>query len=272
MIHDLSKSLEAILTQPGLPSELAAARIVFDRPVENFAPQQTAINLFLYDIRENTVLRSNEPAIERRNGQAIVSRPPLRVDCTYLITAWPVGGTELPLQEHRLLSQVLQVLSRYPTIPNTFLQGSLRGQEPPLPLIITSADGLKNPAEFWSSLGTPLRASLAVTVTVALKTMAPVETLPLAITHELRWGEETSFQIGGRVTDASGQPIAGAKVALQERNLSASTDAEGIYRLGSLAPGTYTLQLSQVSGTARNFPITVPAIAGSNYNIQLSPS
>ncbi|BAY26510.1 hypothetical protein NIES2100_63260 [Calothrix sp. NIES-2100] len=143
MIDDLSKTLKAILTQPGLPAELANVMIMFDRPVENFNPQQTAINLFLYDIRENLELRSNEPSIERNNGQAVIIRPPLRMDCTYLITAWPFGGTELALQEHRLLSQVLQVLSRYHTIPKQFLQGSLSEQEPPLPLTISSVGAIR---------------------------------------------------------------------------------------------------------------------------------
>jgi hypothetical protein len=165
MIRALSETLQAILDQPGLPNELAEAEVVFDRPVAQFNPQKTCINLFLYDIRENLELRNNESTVERQNGQAIIRRPTLRVACTYLVTAWVVGGTEVALQEHRLLSQIFQVLSRYDTIPEPFLQGDLQGQEPPLPMIVTSADGLKNPAEFWTSLGTPLRASLAVSVT-----------------------------------------------------------------------------------------------------------
>jgi len=38
----------------------------------------------------------------------------MRVACTYLITAWPMGGTDLVFAGARLLAQVLQVLSMHP--------------------------------------------------------------------------------------------------------------------------------------------------------------
>jgi hypothetical protein len=53
MIQDLSKTLKRILTQPGLPPPLSNALILFDRPEQSFKPQQTAVDLFLYDLREN---------------------------------------------------------------------------------------------------------------------------------------------------------------------------------------------------------------------------
>ena len=53
MIHDLSETLRAILTQPGLPPELGGAHIVFDRPADTFNPTQTTVDVFLYDLREN---------------------------------------------------------------------------------------------------------------------------------------------------------------------------------------------------------------------------
>ena len=194
MIRDLSLTLQAILDDPALVTpfpELAAAQIVFDRPADPFSPQQTTLDLFLYDVRENMELRSNEPLIERNNGQATISRAPLRVQCSYLVTAWPVGGGELPLQEHRLLSQALQVLSRHPTITAPFLKGSLAGQEPPLPMMTSQTDGLKDPADFWAAIGNKLRASLNVTVTISMQPFTS-ETAPLAAATDTRIGERTS--------------------------------------------------------------------------------
>src|SRR5215207_3840324 len=98
MIRDLSLTLQAILDDPALAAsfpELAGAQVVFDRPSDTFNPSQTTIDLFLYDVRENMELRSNEPRLERLNGQTRIHPPPLRVMCSYLVTAWPVGGTEL---------------------------------------------------------------------------------------------------------------------------------------------------------------------------------
>ena len=275
MIQDLSETLRAILTQPGLPAELAAALVAFDRPSDPYAPTQTTINLFLYDIRENQDLRNNEPIITRSNGQATVAPAPLRLLCTYLVTAWPVGGTDLPLQEQQLLSQVLQVLSQYPTVPASFLQGSLVGQDPPLPMVALHPDALKNISEFWTSLGNKLKTSLSITVTISMPVFAPV-TGPVVITSQIGMEQVdlpathiAMFTVGGTVTNAAHAPVANASVTLVETGLVATTGADGQYSLGSFAAGNYTLKV--VSGaTTKNKSITVPATAGNNYDVQLS--
>jgi hypothetical protein len=281
MIRDLSLTLRAILEQDALPTELADAQIVFDRPTEPFAPSPTAVDLFLYDIRENVDLRSNEPIVERLNGQARIHRPPLRVACSYLVTAWPIGDEEPALQEHRLLSQVLALLSRYPTIPEKFLQGKLVGQEPPLPMMTAQANGLQNPAEFWTAVGNKLRASLTVTVTIAVPVLGS-EDAPLAISREVLLEQqglpetrETFFRIGGRVTDAAGTPVAGATVMLVESGLMTiqrgltTTDAQGRYRFGGLSSGPYQVRVQSAAGVAE-LDITVPAPANRNYDVQLA--
>ncbi|MER2603705.1 MAG: Pvc16 family protein [Candidatus Competibacter phosphatis] len=284
MIRDLSLTLRSLLDDPALASvfpELAAAQIVFDRPAEPFSPAQTTVNLFLYDIRENLELRSSEPLLERRNGEAIIHPPPLRVACAYLITAWPVGGTELPLQEHRLLSQTLQVLFRYPTIPAAFLQGSLAGQQPPLPMLTAQADGLKDPADFWAAIGNKLRPSITVTATLAMERFAAI-TAPLVITEQVVLGErkaatekdlkpatrQTLLRIGGRVTDATDLPVANARVTLVKTGFETVTDAAGRYTLTLPEPGTFDLRI-QAGATATTISITVPVTAGNNYDVQL---
>src|SRR4051812_17770687 len=161
MIHDVSATLAAILsfTKPSDDDEeltqsvarlkeqfpyLAGAVIQFDRPIEGeYEPQPPrALNLFLYDVREDMEMRTNEPVVTRNNGETTIQRPPVRVACSYLVTAWPSGTASedeklsLPLREHRLLGEALQVLSQYPTIPAPLLQGSLAEQDAPLPLIV----------------------------------------------------------------------------------------------------------------------------------------
>jgi hypothetical protein len=277
MIDDLSRSLRAILDDPGLAApfpELAAAQISFERPSETFNPAQTTVDLFLYAVRENVDLRDNQPNVTRLNGQVAIRRPPLRVDCSYLVTAWPVGGVEPSLQEHRLLSQVLQVFSALPTIPPGFLQGVLVGQEPPLPLLVAQSNGLSNPAEFWTALGNRLRAAFTLVATVAVPVGAPV-LAPAAITHDVRLEQmdlpttEVRFlQIGGRVTNAANAAVPGATVLLVEPDLGTTTDGDGRFRLGSVAAGTYTLRVT-LGAVTQQVAITVPAPIGSSYNVQL---
>ena len=283
MINELSETLRAILDDPQLAAsfpELAAAQVVFDRPSDQFNPSQTTVDLFLYDLREDMELRSSEPVVARLNGQANIKRPPLRVACSYLLTAWAVGGGEAPLQEQKILSQALLVLSRYPTLPPAFLKGSLSGQEPPLPMMVARADGLKNPWEFWSAIGNKLRPSITVVVTVSLDPFAAV-TAPLVKTSDIRLGERTApgehkltvqtrqdlFRIGGRLTGGDGAPVAGADVSLKGTGLRTVTDAEGLYSFGPLAGGTYTLR-ARAGQAEKEVQVVVPATSGSNYNVQ----
>ncbi len=283
MIRDLSTTLQAILSDPSLAGsflELSKAQIAFDRPDDSFKPTQTTIDLFLFDLRENMELRSNEPRIERLNGQAVIHRAPMRVACTYLVTAWPVGGTDLMLQEQRLLTQALQVFSTHPTIPAAFLKGKLVGQEPPLPMMASHPEELKNPAEFWTAIGNKMRASVTLTVTVSMDVFAPA-TAPITKTGLVRLGERTAadaqtlipatmmefYRIGGKVT-SGGNAVAGAIVAVAGAGLSARTDGAGEYVLGAMAAGAYTLNV-QSNATIKQVNITVPAAAGSNYDVQL---
>jgi uncharacterized protein DUF4255/carboxypeptidase family protein len=283
MIRDLSQTLQAILSDPSLAApfpELSRALIAFDRPDDGFKPAQTTVDLFLFDVRENTELRSNEPKIERLNGQAVIHPAPMRLACTYLVTAWPIGGTDLVLQEQRLLFQVLQVLSRYPRIPAAFLKGKLVGQEPPLPMMASHPDELKNPAEFWTAIGNKMRASITVTVTISMEALAPV-TAPVARTALVRLGERAAagvetlvpattiefYRIGGKVT-SGGSAVPGAMVAVAGAGLSSRTDGDGEYVLGAIAAGAYTLNI-QANGTTRQVHVTIPAPAGSSYDVQL---
>ena len=166
MINDLSESLRALLTQPGLPPKLAGAQIVFDRPAETFNPTQTTLNLFLYDLRENHHHRAGAPSATRPASR------PLMLACSYLITAWCVGGTEIALQEQQLLGEALQVLSGFQLLPARFLRGRLTGQTPLPELLIQPPDTLMTSSEFWAALGNKLRPSVGVTVTIAMPAFA----------------------------------------------------------------------------------------------------
>lgn len=283
MIRDLSESLKAILDDPKLPEPLNSAEIVFDRPDDKFNPQKNTVNLFLYDIRENVELRSNEPRIERKDRQAIIYPPPVRITCSYLITAWPFSVTDLPLEEHRLLSQILSVLSKYPTIPDKFLQGSLKGQKPPLPMITAQTEGFKNPAEFWTAIGNKMRPSLTVAVIISLE-ICPPENAPIVITEEIRLGQrilsgeekissetkEELFHINGRIT-SNKEPKENLTVTLVELGIKTQTDVDGRYVLGSMNSGNYTLFVQSDNTVLKESIITVPAskeTANKNYDVE----
>jgi Pvc16 N-terminal domain len=278
MISDLSQTLLKLLSQPNLPTELADSQIVFDRPTGQFTPQHPAINLFLYDIRENVELRDNEPLIERDRprGQAIIRCPPIRMDCTYLVTAWTMTGEDIALQEHRLLSQIFQVFSRYPEIPEPFLQGQLKQQLFPIPLNIHCGDRLKNTSEFWTSLGIPPRVFLAITATIGMNPLIdPTRPLtPARLVEKTVLQMDTilpdCFQIEGTVKDIDFQPIPQVTVELVELGERFVADGSGEYGFRAISAGAYTLRVTPSTGNVAEFPITVPSITGGRYDLRLN--
>jgi hypothetical protein len=179
MIDDLDRSLAALLAQ-GLPAGLVEqVTVTFAAPNDQFPPPSVAlpaVDLFLYDVRENRDLRRVEPQVERRNGGVVQTPPPVRVDCSYLVTVWASESSTTPAyDEHRLLGEVLRVLLRHPTLPEAVLQGSLRDQEQPPPTRALQSGHLQNLGEFWQALGGKPRAALNYTVTLAIPVGEPVD-------------------------------------------------------------------------------------------------
>ena len=185
MIDDLDRTLEELLVR-GLPQGLVdQVTISFATPNDQFPPTSVslpAVDLFLYDVRENRELRSGEWMTERRaDGTATQQRQPVRIDCSYLITAWPSEGSNTAaLDEHRLLGEVMKVLLRYPLLPEPVLQGSLRSQPFAPPTSTLQPGHLQNLGEFWQALGGKPKAALNYTVTVALQVALPQELGPVA--------------------------------------------------------------------------------------------
>lgn len=180
MINDLDETLAALL-QRDLPSELIEqVQISFATPDDQFPPQSVtlpAIDLFLYDVRENLELRTNEVYVERRSdGTAERMRAPVRVDFSYLITAWPSESAPDPAEdEHRLLGEVMRVLLRHRTIPEDVLQGALKSQEPALPVSSLQPGRLQSLGEFWQALGGKPKAALNYQITLSVDVTAPEE-------------------------------------------------------------------------------------------------
>lgn len=177
MIKDLDETL-AVLLKRELPRTLAdQIQVSFGAPDDQFPPSSVtlpAVDLFLYDIRENMDLRSNEIYVDRSNGTATKTAAPVRIDISYLITAWPSQSVADPSEdEHQLLGEVIKALLRYRTLPQDVLQGSLMGQDLPLPVSALQPGRLQSLGEFWQALGGKPKAALNYTVTLAVDVAKP---------------------------------------------------------------------------------------------------
>jgi hypothetical protein len=180
MFDDLDATLAALLHRE-LPVEGVA--ISFAAPDDTFPPtgvELPAIALFLYDVQENRELRAERFELGRRDdGTVTRTRTPVRVDCSYLITAWP--GDSAPdrtADEHRLLGAVMTVLLRHPQIPAGDLRGELVDQEPPVRSRLLAESQLRSLGEFWQAMGGKPKAALQYGVTIGFDVFEPVDVGP----------------------------------------------------------------------------------------------
>jgi hypothetical protein len=187
LLHELDQTLAALLKRD-LPGR-DQITVSFAAPDDQFSVKLPAVDLFLYDVRENLELRSNDDVIERQTDWTSVRfRPPVRVDVSYLITAWPgVGGgqSDSSEDEHMLLSAVMRVLLRYPKLPRELLKGSLANQDLPPPVSTLQPGRLQSVGEFWQALGGKPKAALNYMVTLSVDVYEP-ERQPLVIDKEIR--------------------------------------------------------------------------------------
>lgn len=191
MLQDLDKSLEELLKRELPPGLMSQVSISFAAPDSRFPPPRVslpAIDLFLYDVRENNELRDNEWRIDRTSdGLSTARRAPVRVDCSYLVTAWPSDSAPSPAQdEHRLLGEVMYVLLRYPFLPAEILQGAMKEQEVPLPGIALQSGRMQSVSEFWQALGGKPKASLNLTITIGVTPTRPVDGGPVVTDYRFR--------------------------------------------------------------------------------------
>ncbi len=289
MLADLDETLRQLLIAE-IPVKNGEVEISFDQPKREWSGRlsRPSINLFLYDVRENNVLRQHqwERLPDNGDGRAHLKRSPFRVDCFYMLTTWAAE----PDDEHRLLTRALLALFRFPVLTNDKLVGSL--QNPPFEIQarLAAHDRLTNPAEVWSSLDNELRPSVSYIVTLALDPWKEV-TGPVVKTLTLRTGELLTLPrewvlrpdtepgemvfIGGTVRDQlKGAPQAGIDVALKGTGYIGKTDDQGNFIFRGLQPGDYTLVAwlpERKPGERPRFiekKITVP-MRGGGYDLEI---
>lgn len=284
MISDLDRTLEKLFKKDfGTPLPFDLSFAIPDKQFTPVSSDKNTVNCYLYDISENRELRSVETLIECNiDGTVETKRPPARIKLAYCITAWsPVQvtpGLAPAMDEHKLLSEVLAVLLKYPTLPPDVLVGSLVGQEPPLPTTVVMPNGIKSISEFWNAIGGQLRPSLDYSVTISLD-YQPTLTGPMVTTKISTYEQvpqsgaaEEWIQIGGYVTDdaSSPNPIANAWVLLEETGRMEVTDEKGRFTFSHLRRGAYRLRVRAVGFQEASWPIQVPEPSG-EYNVQLIP-
>ena len=241
MLNELDETLRTLLVQelPRVTERIEADGfdISFDVPNREFRSRLTrpTLSLYLYNIQENRELRGRTWNVIRQNGSVTTKRPPVRLDCDYMVTAW---SNEVE-DEHRLLTGATRVLFRNPVLPEDVLQGSLLdGIE--ITTEVAQPESFKDVVDIWSVLDNDLHPSVRVKVTIPLELDVEYQS-PSVTGHGVgldsptwRPGPTRPVRISGRV-DQDGKPVVGALVRADYS--SATTDDRGEYSLDNVMPG-----------------------------------
>jgi hypothetical protein len=173
MIQDLDDTLKELLVQK-VPLDPNAINIKFEVPNKddwNPKPTKPTINCFLYDIRENQELRSNERYLTRNGTTGTEEIAPTRIDLSYLITVWTTDVAD----EHQLLGNILKTLLSYPVLPKEVLKGQIVNQSLPLRAWVSQPERTPNAWDFWGALDGRMKAGISYMVTIAVEPFALVE-------------------------------------------------------------------------------------------------
>jgi len=285
MINDLDETLKQLLIKKGGldPSEVD---ISFDIPTRDWSTPVTrpTINLYLYDIHENTLLR--EMTWDREDledGRTQLVRRPRRIDLSYMVTCW----TSAVEDQHRLLWRVLETFFRHNPLPDDVLQGDLKNVVHPISTLVSQPDGiLKNVSDFWGALENQLRPAISLIATVDLD-LDEITTTPLVLAQIVKFGEARSerdeygrerlaerlkgweaapLRLGGLVHDSTGQPVPHAALRLIRTQPDGhaiqvgetiESDANGHYTFSRIPSGDYTLVVEVRGHAPHQRPLSV---------------
>ncbi len=272
MIDDLDETLRQLLIRE-LPIKNREIDISFDQPKREWSAKlsRPTLNLFLYDLRENTRLRQTTQEWEVRrlaNGTTEKRRRVTRIDLHYIITAWATEAED----EHRLLGRTTMALLRSPQMPEDLLPDSLKEQPAPISLHVAQSDGLDKPTDLWNVLDNQMRPAITCIVTVSMDPYTPLIG-GIVRTREIRFGQLaepaaeqkrldqgeslTYWTIGGRVR--SKKPLNHPRVTIVERGLDVPLHADGTFTIGHLQAGAYTLEIAADGRETSRHKVAVPS-------------
>jgi hypothetical protein len=284
LISDLDASLQAMLTgEATTGSSLATAGISFAAPDETWQGQGSGmqVDVYLYRILDNRELRSNQrTTVMNADGTVTTQLFPSRIECSYIITAWEKGsdvaGMDKEPAEHALLSQILYVLWRNPTMPAKYLTGTLVNSTLMLPVIAAETEDMSAKPDFWVALDTYVRPAITCRVTIEMDLNQDVvgsQATTFLTTLDKAGGSagDLAVMIGGVIRDAAvpTQTIAGAWIMLDASPLTYISSADGAFIIGNIAEGPHSLTVRAVGYAEGTRSFSVPDPSGI-YDVSLT--
>jgi Pvc16 N-terminal domain/Carboxypeptidase regulatory-like domain len=267
VLGDLDRAVRSLFERELSERGAGGAGVSFDAPTAAWAAALTAptLDLYLYDVKESREERRVEWDEARVDGRTVELPPPVRLDVSYVITAWADTSEE----EHGLLSAALAVAYAHPALPDDVRTGVLAEDDAydhELRVRAAQPPGEGHGPAFWAALGAGHKASVDFGVGVWCRPGRAREQAPPVRTQTVRMGVrgrpaagvEELHRISGTVRGGDGEPAAGAWVVLPESGGLAVTDAEGRFTLAALRAGRHALKVRGTTGAEADAAADVP--------------
>jgi Pvc16 N-terminal domain/Carboxypeptidase regulatory-like domain len=263
-IADLDEALRSLLRRELKRHGFEGVEVAFDAPSKDWSGKLTSptVDLFLYDLREATDRAQLAPSEQRGNGQSVVTPPALELELTYAVTAW----TKAVEDEHRLLSQVLAILFSYRRLPGELLDAARDGDARLARAETSVGRPREEKSDFWTSVGGQYKASIDYVVHTQVASGASFVRGPEVRTQTIRTRVSDGpartmtelHRIAGTVTDADGQPVPDAWVAIPASGRWTATGRDGRFRFDRIPPGNHDVVARTATGGEGHGTLDVP--------------
>jgi len=262
MLPELHEVLKKLIYAKGQINP-AEVDVSFEVPSKDWTDKlvRPTINLYLFELQENTELRQAQFHSTRTNGHTQVRAAPRRVDARYVVTAMTTDADDA----FRLLWRVLGVLMRAPELDAGLFPDDVVLDAPVVARVAQADSGVKL-LDVWSALSTEPRAGFCYVVTLPVDLEVASEAPFVfgrtfgfrSLTHD--GGPESRTLIHGTVRDAAGVALKDVTVAtVAEPRVGTTTDAAGGFTLRTPESGKVGVRITHPDGRSTTTELDLDA-------------
>jgi hypothetical protein len=235
-------------------------------PVTVLAPDEQGgerrINLFLYKVQENPVLKNLDWQV-KRGAPAQLVPPPLSLNLFYLMTPYATNDLQTGnAVAHEILGEAMRVFHEHPIVPPEHLADGLKDAREQINIMLNTVN-VDELSQVWHTFTQPFRLSVLYEISVVQLDMLPASERPMAprvrqvgvpdvrapfqppVVHHI---EPVSGQAGMAIT-IHGQHLAGwrASVRIMERPIVDGQEITGdvltVTIPGDVPPGFHAIRV-----------------------------
>lgn len=276
MFADVDDALELLLRRELPKVGFDDVAVAFDAPSRDWSAQLTrpTLNLFLYDVREAADRRRLDLRDDHGGDRVLTRRPRLLLETTYAVSGWSLDVRD----EHRLLSQAVQILFGHAELPGDVLSDRLAlvAEQDPLEMEVGRPREIGK-ADFWSTFGGAYRPCVDLLVYVACESPVAVRRGPEVRSQStgvapLRTPgvngaiDVEQHRYGGRLLDPGGRPVSNAWVTLPDIAKGSTTDIDGRFRFDKVPRGQHRLVARTDDGQETKRRVVIPGAFADLYH------